>query len=201
MKLVNQIDLAAANEIHSFCQIESLSIDENRPQVLLASEQMQQLERYCHNVKDRQSVIAAIQTEDAIKTYLCDIECVPDWLLVNTAISRIQHRYVVLDRKIAVWDECRNRAEVFLDLGASIIRHLQPIKVDLQEDAEEILFAMRMKLNAIKAFDPIFRHHSTRPHPFVDFIVNFAEDDPLQTKVAEAYPEIENSVCKAVINI
>lgn len=211
MKLVNQIDLAAANELYSCNQIEALSIERNRPQKLLPSEQMQQFEGFCQKVTDRQSVVAAIQTEDAVKTYLCDTEFVPDWLLVSTAISRIQNRYVVLEGSIGVWGECRNRAEVFLDLGLSIIRHLEPIKVDLQEDADDILFAMRMKLNAIKAFHPIFRYLSfdererhdrgPAPHRFVNLLDVFNQDDPLPRKVAEAYPEIDNSVCEAVIEI
>lgn len=169
---------------------------------------MQQFEEFYQNVTTRQSVVAAIQTEDEIKTYLCNTECVPVWLLVSTATSRIQNRYVVLDGSIAVWDECRNRAGVFLDLGVSIIRYLEPIKVDLQKDAEDILFAMRMKLNAIKAFHPIFRHSASfqqevyiGSHVFVNLLGLFTQDDPLQTNVAEAYPEIDNSVCEAVIEI
>jgi len=210
VKLVNQIDLAAASELHSCKRVEALSIDKTRPQKLLASEQMQQFEEFYQNVTNRQSVVAAIQTEDEIKTYLCNTECVPDWLLVSTATSRIQNRYVVLDGSIAVWDECRNRAEVFLDLGVSIIRYLEPIKVDLQKDAEDILFAMRMKLNAIKAFNPIFRHQASFQrehqdpivsHVFVILVGLFIQDDSLQTNVAEAYPEIDNSVCEAVIEV
>ena len=212
MKLVNQIDIAAANELYSCNQIEALSIERNRPQKLLPSEQMQQLERFCQKVMNHQSVVAAIQNEDTIKTYLCDTECVPDWLLVSTAISRIQNRYVVLEASIAVWGECRNRAEVFLDLGVSIIRHLGPIKADLQADAEDILFAMRMKLNAIKAFHPIYRYRALdergdsndRGHPahrFVNLLDVFIEDDHWPTKVAEAYSEIDNSVCEVVIKI
>ena len=163
---------------------------------------MHQFEGFLQKVTNRQSGVAAIETEDAIKAFLCDTECVSDWLLVSTAISRIQNRYVVLDGPIAVWDECRNRAEVFLDLGVSIIRYLEPIKVDLQEDAEDIVFAMRMKLNTIKAFHPMFRkHQNIEPHPFVALLELFTQDDPLQTKVAEAYPEIDNSVCEAVIEI
>lgn len=208
MKLVNQIDLAAANELHSSYQVEALSIERSRPQKLLASEQMQQFEGFSQKVTNRQSGVAAIETEDAIKTFLCDTECVSDWLLVSTAVSRIQNRYVILDGSIAVWDECRNRAEVFLDLGVSIIRYLEPIKIDLQEDAEDLVFAMRMKLNTIKAFHPIFQHLAPfqrehqdpiEPHLFVGLLDLFIQDDPLRTKVAEAYPETDTSVCEAVI--
>jgi hypothetical protein len=207
---VDQIDLAAAKELHACKQIEALSIEYNkdRPQKLLTSEEMQQFEEFYQNVTNHRGVVAAIQTEDEIKTYLRDRECVPDWLLVSKATSRIQNRYVVLNGSIAVWDECRNRAQVFLDLGASIIRYLEPIKVDLQEDAEDILFAMRMRLNAIKAFDPIFRHQASfqrehqdpiGPHVFVGLLSVFNHDDPLPTNVAEAYPAIDNSVREAVI--
>ena len=205
---MNQIDLSAANELHSCHQIEALRIDRDSPQTLLASEQMQQFEGFCQKVTNHQSVVAGIQTEDAIQTYLSDTECVPDWLLVSTAVSRIQNRYVMVNTSIAVWTECRTRAEVFLDLGVSIIRHLEPIKVDLQENAEDILFAMRMKLNAIKAFDPIFRHQFSHvrkdqdpiaPHPFIILLGHFTQDDPLQSKVAEAYPHVDGSVCDAAI--
>ncbi len=218
VKLVNQLDLAAANELHSCHRIEALSIERDKalsierdkPQKLLASEQMQQFEGFSQKVTNRQSGVAAIETEDAIKTFLCDTECVSDWLLVSTAVSRIQNRYVPLDMSIAVWDECRRRAEVFLDLGVIIIGYLEPIKVELHEDAEDIVFAMRMKLNTIKTFHPIFQHLASdqrkhqapiEPHPFVALLGLFTQDDPLQTKVAEAYPEIDNSVCEAVIVI
>lgn len=99
---MNQIDLAAANELHSCNQIEALRIHKDGPQKLLASEQMQQFEGFCQKVTNRQSVVAGMQTEDAIKTYLSDTECFPDWLLVSIAVSRIQKRYVIVDGSIAV---------------------------------------------------------------------------------------------------
>ena len=117
---------------------------------------------------------------------------------------------MVLDGSIAVWSECHNRAEIFLDLGVNIIRCLQPIKIDLLKDAEEILFVIRMKLNAIKSFHPIFRHQTQyeregqgpiRPHSFVDLLELFVQDGPSPTNVAEAYLEADNSVCEAVIRI
>ena len=128
---------------------------------------------------------------------------------MSTATSRIQNRYIVLNKNIATWNECRNRAAIFLDLGSSAIRCLEPIKVDLQENAEDVLFAMRMKLNALNAFDPIFRYQPDfqrerpgpiAPHTFVNMLLDFARDDPLPINLAEAYPVADNSVCKAAIS-
>lgn len=191
------MDLAIVNEIHFVNQVEA-----SRARKLLAPEQMQQLERFSQNVTNRESVVAVIQTEEAIKTYLCDTECSSATELVNIAICRIQIR------NNYVWKECRNRAEIFLDLGVSIIRYLEPIKVELQEDAEDILLAMRMKLSAIKAFYPVYlfqskfereNHDPISSHLFATLLEHFIEDDPLPTKVAYAYAESDSSVCDAAI--
>ena len=208
MKLVNQMDLAFVNEIYSLNQVEASRIDKLKTQKLLVPEQTQQLERFCQNVTNRQNVVGAIPTEEAIKTYLCDTECSSAWELVSIAICRIQTRGVVLDGNIYVWRECRNRAARFLDLGVSIIRYLEPIKVELQEDAEDILLAMRIKLSAIKAFYPVYRfqsqferenHDPINSHLFATLLEHFIEDDPLPTKVAYAYAESDSSVCDAAI--
>ena len=81
VRLVNQIDLAAANELHTCKRIEALSMDRSKPQKLLTQEEMQRLEEFHLSVMNHRSIIAAIRTEGEIRTYLSDTECIPDWLL------------------------------------------------------------------------------------------------------------------------
>ena len=209
---MHQIDLAATKELEACKRIEALSIEirKDRAQKLLTSKEMQQLEAFCLSVTNNQSTVKVIRTEAEISTYLSDIECIPDWSLASTVTFRIQNRYVAVDENIAVWEECRIRAHVFLDLGASIIEYLKPVKLDLQERADEILLAMRMKLNVIKTFNPMFQYRTQfeienrltkASHHFVDLLVDFNHDDLLPTNVAEAYPAIDNSEREAVVEI
>ena len=94
---MNQLDVAFASELHSCKQIEALSLEKEKTRKLLISEEMRQLGDFYEIVRTRKSSIAAIQTQNEIKAYLCDTEHVPVWLLASSVISRIQNRYVMID--------------------------------------------------------------------------------------------------------
>ena len=202
-KLFVQLEVSLASEIHTCQHIETLAEGFKKSQRLLNPKEWQQFGDFHETVERRRAVSVNDQNVEGIKECLRDTECVSNWQLVYTATSRAQNRYVVLDGSIAIWDECRNRAKVFLDLGVGIIRHLEPIKVELQQDADDILFALRVKLNTLQAYNPIYVHQlasqrknqdATVRHPYVDLLHKFMRDDPLPAKVAEAYPETHNAV-------
>ncbi len=182
-------------------------LEKQNPRKLLSESDEELLRDYHQSMAGLQN---PIQTEQEATDILQNPKDVLVWRLISVAMSRMQNRYVVLDGSITVWDECRNRALVFLQLSGDIMDYLDPVKHELEEKAEAVLAATRMKLNVLNAFapickkrslsskgaDPVDNWSSIAVNTFLCRIVEFNKDAAQPKNVADAYPSVDDSVSR-----
>lgn len=192
MEVMNQIDMTAAGEEDDYS--DDLYSD------FTTEEDREQFSRFNDQLLARQPAVRSAKTEVEIMKYVCDPEAVTYWLFASKLISKKQNLYASGGTDVS--DACCNRAQVFLVLAMSLIQCLQPIKRELQVDAEEVYLALKLKLHALQTFCPMSEKRPNRPgplkeHPFITAVSAFDADDPVPRNVAEAYPTINEPVSYA----